>query len=119
VVALGCYGLGLFLAAISIDRYRIANLVYNFMFYLLVAIGGVNVPTAVFPRWVEVLASVLPLHHGLLGVRELVGSGPSRDVAVRFAFELAVGAGWMALGLFGFRFSAESGRRTGSIDFAE
>lgn len=119
VVVLGSYGLGLFLAAVSIDRYRIANLLFNVVFYLLVAIGGVNVPTGVFPGWVQAVASVLPLHHGLLGVRELVATGPAAAVAVRFGLELLVGGAWLALGLLGFRFSAESGRRDGSIDFAE
>lgn len=119
VAAVGAYGIGMFLAAISIDRYRLANLLFNFVFYLLVAIGGVNVPTDVFPGWVRTVASVLPLHHGLLGVRELVTTGPSTAVAGRFGLELAVGAAWLMLGLIGFRFSAESGRRDGSIDFAE
>lgn len=119
VVVLGCYGLGLFLAAVSIDRYRIANLAFNFVFYLLVAIGGVNVPTDVFPGWVQTLASVLPLHHGLIGVRELVATGPSASVMLQFGLELAVGSVWMVLGLVGFAFSAEAGRRDGTLDFAE
>ncbi len=119
VVVAGTYGLGLCLAAVSIDRYRISNLLMNVSFYLLVAIGGVNVPTDVFPRWVQLAASVLPLHHGLLGVRELVVTGPSATVAGRFGLELIVGAAWLALGLLGFRFAAESGRKDGSIDFAE
>jgi ABC-2 type transport system permease protein len=119
IVVLGAYGMGLFLAAVSIDRYRIANLVFNLTFYLLVAIGGVNVPTSVFPGWVQSVAKALPLHHGLLGTRELVDLGWSRNVATRFALELLVGTGWLGLGLIGFRFSSEAGRRDGSIDFAE
>ncbi len=116
---LGSYGLGLFLAAVSIDRYRVANLVFNVVFYLLVAIGGVNVPTDVFPGWVQAVASVLPLHHGLLGTRELVATGPSPSVGALFGLELLIGGTWLALGLVGFRVSAEAGRRDGSIDFAE
>lgn len=119
VVVLGTYGLGLFLAAVSIDRYRIANLLFNLTFYLLVAIGGVNVPTSVFPQWVQLVARILPLHHGLIGTRELVETGWSSSVVARFGLELLVGAAWLSLGLLGFRRSAESGRRDGSIDFAE
>ncbi len=119
VVVLGAYGMGLFLAAVSIDRYRIANLLFNLTFYLLVAIGGVNVPTSVFPQWVEALARILPLHHGLIGTRDLVESGWSPSVVASFGLELVVGAVWLFLGLVGFRRSAEAGRRDGSIDFAE
>lgn len=119
VVALGSYGLGLFLAAVSIDRYRVSNLLFNLTFYVLVAIGGVNVPTHVFPIWVQRVADVLPLHHGLLGARELMQSGWSATVWTEFGIELAVGAAWLGLGLFGFRFSADRGRRDGSIDFVE
>jgi hypothetical protein len=40
-------------------------------------------------------------------------------VFVSFGAELAVGAAWLVVALIAFRSSAESGRRDGSIDFAE
>jgi hypothetical protein len=109
----------MFLASISIDRYRVANLLFNFAFYLIVAIGGINVPSDVFqPGWIQTLASVLPLHHALVGIRELVETGPSAALFVSFGAELAVGAAWLVVALIAFR---SSGVRTSRrfVDFAE
>lgn len=119
VIALGAYGLGVALAAFSIRRPRMGNLVFNFVFFTVVAIGGVNVPTSTFPAAVEAMAAALPLHHGLLGVRALVDTGWSLQVGARFAAELAVGAAWLAVALVGFRVFVERSRRDGTIDLAE
>jgi ABC-2 type transport system permease protein len=119
VVSLGSYGLGLFLAAVAIRRPRIGNIIFNLAFWGIVAIGGVNVPTAVFPAWVQTLADFLPLHHGLLGVREILATGPSLEAAQQFGFELLIGLGWFMLALVAFKTFAESGRKDGTIDLVE
>jgi ABC-2 type transport system permease protein len=77
------------------------------------------VPTSVFPEAVERVAAFLPLHHGLLGFRELLAHGPSLEVARRFTAEMAIGAAWFLAALVAFRVFAESGRRDGTIDLAE
>lgn len=118
-VSLGSYGLGLFLAAISIRRLRIGNILFNFVFYTLVAIGGVNVSTDVFPTWVQQLANLLPLHHGLLGTRDLLANGASWAGFGQLGLELLIGASWFALALIGFRMFSEGGRRDGTIDLVE
>jgi ABC-2 type transport system permease protein len=119
VVVSSMYSLGLFLGAISIRRLHLGTFLYNMTFYTLVAIGGVNVPTSVFPVWVERTASVLPLHHGLIGTRSLLTSGASAPAFTRLGLELAVGAGWFMLALLSFRTFADKGRRDGTIDLAE
>lgn len=118
-VSLGSYGLGLFLAACAIRRPRIGNILFNMAFWGVVAIGGVNVPTTVFPEAVQRVAALLPLHHALLGFRELLASGPSLAVARELGVEVAIGAGWFLAALVAFRLFAESGRRDGTIDLAE
>ncbi len=118
-VSLGSYGMGLFLAAISIRRPRIGNTLFNFVFYTLVAIGGVNVATEAFPSWVQILARLLPLHHGLLGTRALLGTGISSRAFSELGLELAIGAVWFLLAMSGFKVFAEGGRRDGTIDLAE
>ncbi len=118
-VALGSYGLGLFLAAISIRRLRIGNILFNFVFYTLVAIGGVNVATEVFPEWVQQIANLLPLHHGLLGTRDLLTNGISSGAFGELGLELLIGTVWFLMALIGFRTFSEGGRRDGTIDLAE
>lgn len=118
-VALGMYGLGLFLGAVAIRRPHVGTALYNMTFYTLVAIGGVNIPTDVFPGWVERIAELLPIHHGLLGTRILIEHGPQAEAFSQIGLELAVGLGWFTLAIIGFYLFAEGGRRDGSIDLAE
>ncbi|HEX5631516.1 MAG TPA: ABC transporter permease [Acidimicrobiia bacterium] len=119
VVAVGTYGLGVAMAAFAIRRPRFGNLVFNFVFFSVVAISGVNVPTAEFPGGVQAIARLLPMHHGLLGARSLLESGWSAEVLTRFALEVAVGAGWLTLGMLGFKVFVERSRRDGTIDLEE
>jgi ABC-2 type transport system permease protein len=118
-ISLGSYGLGMFLAAVAIRRLQIGNILFNLVFYTLLAISGVNVSTDVFPSWVQHTADVFPLHHGLLGLRSLLATGPSPAAFTQLGLELAVGAAWFVAALIGFRLFAEGGRRDGTIDLAE
>lgn len=118
-VVLGSYGFGLTIAAATINRFRLSNLAFNFAIYSLITIGGVNIPTDSFPGWVQTLARVLPLHHGLLGTRSLLAGGWSGEAAVHLGRELAVGAAWFLVAMVGFRVFSEGGRRNGTFDFAE
>lgn len=118
-LGLGSYGLGLFLASISIRRPRIGNILFNTVFYTLVAIAGVNVPTEVFPEAVQRVASVLPMHHGILGTRSLLADGANAAAFGQLGLELTIGIGWFVLAMIGFSLFSEGGRRDGSIDLAE
>lgn len=118
-LGLGSYGLGLFLASISIRRPRIGNILFNLVFYSLVAIAGVNVPTEVFPEAVQRAANVLPMHHGILGTRSLLADGVNASAFGQLGLEVAIGACWFLLAMIGFRLFSEGGRRDGSIDLVE
>lgn len=118
-LGLGSYGLGLFLASISIRRPRIGNILFNLVFYSLVAIAGVNVPTEVFPEPVQEAAKVLPMHHGILGTRSLLNDGPTGYAFSQLGLEIVIGVGWFLLAMLGFRLFSEGGRRDGTIDLDE
>lgn len=118
-VCLSMYGLGLFLGAVAIRRPHVGTFLYNMTFYTLLAIGGVNIPTDVFPESVQNVAAVLPLHHGLIGLRMLLADGAATDAFIRLGLELLVGLGWFVVALIGFHVFAEGGRRDGSIDLGE
>jgi ABC-2 type transport system permease protein len=119
VIALGAYGLGLFIAAIAIRRPRWGNTIFNMVFWTIAAIGGVNVARTVFPLWVQHLGSFLPLIHGLTALREMLTNGLTSFAVAELGLELAVGAGWLLAALAGFALFAEGGRRDGTIDLVE
>lgn len=118
-LCLGSYGLGIFMASISIRRPRIGNILFNVLFYSLVTIAGVNVSTSVFPEAVQAIARVMPMHHGILGVRSLLDSGGSAAAFTELGIEVAIGAAWFVLAMVGFKLFAEGGRKDGTIDFEE
>lgn len=115
VVALGCYGLGMFGASLLFRAVDLGNIVFNLFLWLIVAIGGVNVTVEFFPGPVQAVAHVLPLTNGLHAIRGLLGQ---EEVSVLgyAGRELAVGAGWFLLALPSFRWLAEGGRRDGTLD---
>lgn len=118
-LGLGSYGLGIFLASISIRRPRIGNILFNLVFYTLVALAGVNVPTSVFPEAVQRVVQWLPMHHGILGVRSLLADGWNRYGLGQLGTEVAIGIGWFLIAMAGFAVFAEGGRRDGSISLEE
>ncbi|MBU1494950.1 MAG: ABC transporter permease [Actinobacteria bacterium] len=118
-IALGSYGLGLFIAAFAIRKPRWGNTIYNLVYWTTVAIGGVNVSRTVFPHWVQQVGSFLPLVHGLTGLRELLSNGFTGAAVGQLGLELAVGAAWFTVALAGFALFSQGGRKDGTIDLVE
>lgn len=118
-LGLGSYGLGIFLASIAIRQPRMGNIVFNLVFYALVALAGVNVPTSVFPDSVQRVVQWLPMHHGILGVRSLLADGWNGYGLGQLGVEVAIGVGWFVVAMLGFAVFAEGGRRDGSISLEE
>jgi ABC-2 type transport system permease protein len=116
VVAIGAYGLGLFMASIAIRRLRIGDVQFNVVFYTLVTLAGVNIDPTRLPVWVQRVADFLPLKHGLAGLRELFAHGASVTAFQQLGLELMVGLGWSVVAMVGFWWFAQGGRRDGSID---
>jgi ABC-2 type transport system permease protein len=115
----GSYGLGLFMASINIRRPRFGNILFNLVFYSLIVIAGVNIPTDVFPDVVQRVARVLPMHHGILGTRSLLADGGSIYAFGQLGLEVAIGLVWFAMSMAGFTLFSEGGRKDGSIDLEE
>ncbi|MDX1659410.1 MAG: ABC transporter permease [Nitriliruptorales bacterium] len=111
------YALGIFMASLVFRAVHLGNTVFNFVFWLMAAICGVNVAVEFFPAAIERLAYVLPLTHGLRAIRGALGQA---DYAIwaEAGAELLVGAAWLALALMGFAWLAEGGRRDGTLDHA-
>jgi ABC-2 type transport system permease protein len=84
----------------------------------MTAICGVVVPVAFWPSWVQALAAVLPVTHGLSATRLMLAGGRPADVAVGFLLEAAVGACWLVLGVLTLDRTVHAARRTGAIELS-
>lgn len=118
VIGLAAYLFGSFLGALVLQAMAARNVVSNVAYMTLMAISGVVVPVEFWPPWVQWVASVLPVTHGLGAVRGLLAGAPAAAVARGALLELAVGLAWLVLALVAFRRLVERGRRDGSIEFA-
>lgn len=117
LVTASSYMLGTFLGALVLQVTALRRVVANLGRLILMAFCGVTVPIDYFPQFVEVLARLLPLTHGLVAIREVFGQGQVGVIVLNVALEIAVGTGWLLLSLFAFARLANEGRRNGSIVF--
>lgn len=120
VIACSTYCFGLVFAAVVLRAMDVRNVVSNVVWLSLMTVTGVQVPTSFWPAPVEWAAQVLPVTHGLLAVRMLAeGGADAGAVLARVGLEAAVGALWLVVAALLLRQLAESGRRDGSIEFAD
>jgi ABC-2 type transport system permease protein len=116
-VAVGSYCCALALAGLVLRAMELRNLAGNVGFLVLTIVCGVQVRLDYWPGWVQALAEVLPVRHGLMAVRILLDGGQPGVIAREGALELAVGAGWLVVAAASFARLTEHGRRSGSIEF--
>lgn len=119
LVALATYCLGLVLGGLVLRAGGMRNLVSNLTMFVLMVITGVQVPVAFWPEPVQWAAGLLPVTHGLAAVRGVLTGLPSAKVVGLAALELAIAIGWLLVAVCAFHRFAESGRRSGSIEFDE
>lgn len=117
LVTMTTYMMGAFLGSLVLRAMNSRNLVANLAHGIMMAVCGVNVPVTFFPEWIQRIASVLPLTHGLLAIRGVLDDAPSLYIWTNIRMEVLVGVGWLALALASFRWLAEGGRKDGSIEF--
>jgi ABC-2 type transport system permease protein len=115
ITVVSCTALGMLIGSIGLrarDVFFAANLVY----FLLLLFCGVNVPVESLPSWMEAIARVLPLTHGIEAAREVVAGRALVDVSGLVLTEALIGAGYAVAAYVLFRvFEAES-RRSGSLE---
>ena len=115
LLALSTYALSLFLGACIGLIPALRNIVINILTSAILVLCGVSVPVSFWPRWVQVICSILPTTHALSGIRAALAGEPARVVARAFGCELLVGLGWLAVALLAIDRMAEAGRADGSI----
>lgn len=111
------FSLAMVLGGIVARVPRARNIVHRMLTTTLMTICGVNVPVSFWPESIQMLASILPITHGLRGVRMLIDGAPAADILQQVALEALVGVAWLTVSLFTLDRMAEGGRRDGSIEF--
>jgi len=118
LVTVSAYLLATFLGALVLRAMDSRNLVANIAIYVLLTLGGANLPPDAYPAPLRAASSVLPLRHGLKAIRDLLAGAPAGPIVRGAALEGLVGLGWLGLSALLFHRFAERGRRDGSIGFA-
>lgn len=120
LVAITTYGYGLALAALVLRYMRLRNWATNLSYTVMMLVCGVTVPIAFWPVGVQALGQVFPLTHALAAIR-LLEEGGSAPLAVLGHLGLAVGVAlaWYVIAAFSLERLASTGRRDGSIEFAD
>jgi ABC-2 type transport system permease protein len=111
ISAFACTSLGMVTGAIGLrarDVFFLANLVV----FLLLLFCGVNVPLESLPDWMQSVANVLPLTHGIEAAREIAAGASLASVSDLVWTEAAIGACYaiLAYALLWY-FEADSRRR--------
>ena len=122
VAASTTYLFAMVLGALVLSAMSLRNVVSNVAQAVLMLACGVVVPVGFWPGWVQGVAQTLPLTHALAAVRALAdppGEFPAAEVGRGLLLAMVAGAGWLVVAALVLERLAASGRRTGSIEFAD
>jgi ABC-2 type transport system permease protein len=103
VSAVSCTGLGLINGALGL-RVRETAVLANIIFGLLLIFTGANVPLDDLPGWMQAIAEVTPLTHGIEAARLLADGASLGSVDHLVGQELLVGLGYGIVGYGLLRF---------------
>jgi ABC-2 type transport system permease protein len=117
VVGVSVYCFALVLAGFVLRAPEMRNIAGNVAHLSLAVLCGVQVPVTYWPEPVQVVASVLPMNHGLAALRALLDGEPLAGACWSLLLECAVAAAWFGVAALTFNRFVEGGRRSGSIEF--
>lgn len=117
LAAASTYTLGTFVAAFAMWAPHLSRILMNMTYMTMMVICGVNVPVTFWPAWVQAVANMLPLTHGLAAVRGVLAGAPWRWVGGQVLAEALVAAGWCLAAIASYRYLADHARRNGAIEF--
>ncbi|MET7976158.1 ABC transporter permease [Streptomyces mirabilis] len=117
VAAVSCAFFGLSLGALSL-RVRDASVVSNMAFTLLILFSGANLPHEAMPAWMQAVATVTPMSHGIEALRELFAGASYSIIWPDLAAEGALAVGYATLALVLLRHFERRSRATASLDIA-
>ena len=117
VCAFSCTGLGLASAALAL-RVRETAVLSNIIMGVLIVFCGVNVAVSALPAWMQSVAQVLPLTHGIEAARELVAGASWAAVMPLVRDEALIGVVYGAIGMAMLFFFERESRRHATLELA-
>jgi len=116
VVCASAYGLAFLLGAFVNWMPRTRNVVHNATFIIMAGICGVTVPVTFWPIWVQHIAHLLPVTHGLQSIRALLAGEASGEIVRGVFTEGVIGLAWLGVGMVALDRTVLAARRNGAID---
>ena len=97
VATLSTVCLGLMFGALAL-AYSNFFLVLNLLWLMILLVTGVNVPVSQLPGWLQPISAGLPFTRSLHAARDAINGAPLAAVMVPLLGEVALAAGYLALG---------------------
>jgi ABC-2 type transport system permease protein len=115
VSAASCTCFGMVVGSVGL-RARDVFFLSNLVVFLFLLITGANVPLDALPGWMQDIARVMPLTHGILAAREVADGATLADVSGLVWREAAIGAFYAALAYALLRFFEADSRRRATLE---
>jgi ABC-2 type transport system permease protein len=115
VTSFSCTAFGTVIGAFGL-RGRDIFFFANLMILVFLLFCGVNVPLDVLPEWMQSVASVLPLTHGIQAARQVADGASLDDVSGLVLTELGIGLCYATISYFLLRLFEVDGRRRASLE---
>jgi len=115
VTTISTCGLGLLMGSLSLVTVNVM-FVNNFVYFLLLIFSGANVPLDQMPSWMRAISNILPLTHGIVAGRMLVGGSSLSSVAPLLWSELGIGIVYGLLGYLLFTLFEVEAKRRGTLE---
>ena len=108
-------GLGWLLGSITLPT-RVGLLASNMVAYVMFVVCGVNFPLNALPGFLQLIGKILPLTHGLMGIREVIDGASYLQVAPFIFREVLTGVIYATIAWLIFRKRLMDTRRTGQLE---
>jgi ABC-2 type transport system permease protein len=108
-------GLGLLMGCISLITTNVM-FVNNSVYFLLLIFSGANIPVHSLPAWMQAISWALPLTRGIASARLLIAGADLSQVTRLLAGEFLLGAAYVALGYWLFRWFEMQAKARGTLE---
>jgi len=115
VTSFSCTAFGTMIGAFGL-RGRDIFFFANLMIFVFLLFCGVNVPLDALPAWMQQVASVLPLTHGIQAARRVADGASLADVSGLVLTELLIGLCYAAIAYALLRLFEIDGRRRATLE---
>jgi ABC-2 type transport system permease protein len=115
VSSFSCTAFGTLIGAFGL-RGRDIFFFANLMIFVFLLFCGVNVPLDALPAWMQQVASVLPLTHGIQAARRVADGASLGDVSSLVLTELLIGLCYAAIAYVLLRLFEIDGRRRATFE---